>query len=131
MLLLIFAIQNDQFSRFSGLRWTQFDKVTSSIINPMLCWSPELLNIIDINMSSCSYIKFTVNVFHCINMVHVNCEGHGQLDLPSALDRSFMSHVTCARGIGLVTSPPRSTARAVPIIPSVNSLVLSLVTLKA
>ena len=59
------------------------------------------------------------------------CEGHGQLDLPRELDRSFMSHVTCARGIGLVTSPPRSTAHAVPIIPSVISLVLSLVTLKA
>ena len=64
-------------------------------------------------------------------MVHVNCEGHGQLDLPSALVRSFMSHVTCAHGIGLVTSPPRCSPRAVPIIPSVNSLLLSLVTLKA
>ena len=39
------------------------------------------------------------------------CEGHGQLDLPRELDRSFMSHVTCARGIGLVTSEQHCSRR--------------------
>ena len=106
-------INSPVFLDYDGLNLTKL-RVQLQI----LCWSPELMKIIDINISSCSYIKFTVNVFRCIDMVHVNCEGHGQLDPPSALDRRFVSHVTCAHGIGLVTSPPRSTARAVPIVPS-------------